>query len=83
MAWARYWSRRRPADSGAAVKACVLFLGFVLDLEDGDDGRCCGLDAAGGAVLRLDRAAALALGEHVFRRHERRPFAVAARGVQQ
>ncbi len=40
-----------------------------VDVEDGDGRRGGFFDASGGAVLVLDGAAALALGEHVFRRH--------------
>jgi len=40
-----------------------------VDVEDGDGGRKDLFYAASGAVLVLDGATALALGEHVLRRH--------------
>jgi hypothetical protein len=40
-----------------------------VDVEYGDGWRDGLFDATGGTVLGLDGAAALALGEHVLRRH--------------
>ncbi len=73
MAWARYWSRRRLAAAGSAVKVRMpgrfgVVFEFV-EVEDWDGGGSGLFDAAGGAVLGLDGAAALAFGEHVLRRH--------------
>jgi hypothetical protein len=43
--------------------------GFVFEFQDRDWGREGFFDASCGAVLGFDGAAALALGEHVLRRH--------------
>ncbi len=71
MAWARYWSRRRPGGFGCGGEGVDVVFGVVVevDFEDGDGRRGRLFDASGGAVLVLDGAAALALGEHVLRRH--------------
>ena len=70
MAWARYWSRRRLAAAGSAVKVRMSVFGVVFEFRGrGWAGGVRFFDTAGGAVLGLDGAAALALGEHVLRRH--------------
>jgi hypothetical protein len=55
------------ADAGGAGGVGVFF--EVVEVDDGDWGWGGFFDAAGGAVLGFYGAAALALGEHVLRRH--------------
>jgi hypothetical protein len=55
------------ADAGGGV--CIgVFIDFV-EVDDGDWGWRSFFDASGGAILGFYGAAALALGEHVLRRH--------------
>ena len=88
MAWARYWSRRRLAAAGSAVKVRIwgavlgFSVGVVFQFEDGDGGWGGLFYAAGGTVLGTDGAAALALGEHVLRGHGRPAFGFGVRGAQ-
>jgi hypothetical protein len=56
---------------------CLRVFFEVFEVDDGDWGWKSFFDAAGGAVFGFDGAAALALGEHVLRRHGRPAFGVA------
>ena len=58
----------RVGSEGAESRGVGLFFDFV-ELEDGNWGWGGLFDSAGGTVLVLYGAAALALGEHVLRRH--------------
>jgi hypothetical protein len=60
--------------------ACLRVFFEVFEVDDGDWGWKSFFDAAGGAVFGFDGAAALALGEHVLRRHGRPAFGVAGEG---
>jgi hypothetical protein len=55
--------------SGVGGEGADSVFGVVFEFEHGDGGRSGFFDTAGGAVLGFYGAAALALGEHVLRRH--------------
>jgi hypothetical protein len=55
---------------GEGADACARVFFQVVEVDDGDWRRESFFDTAGGAILGLDGAATLALGEHVLRRHE-------------
>jgi hypothetical protein len=54
---------------GVGGEGANAVFGVVFEFDDGDRGWKGLFDAAGGDVLGTDGAAALALGEHVLRRH--------------
>jgi hypothetical protein len=54
---------------GVGGEGADAVFGVVLEFEDGDGGWELFFDATGGDVLGTDGATALALGEHVLRRH--------------
>jgi hypothetical protein len=61
---------------GEGADACFGVFFQVVEVDDGDRGRKFGFDASGGAVLGFYGVAALALGEHVLRRHGGPAFGV-------